>query len=144
VVTLYNATIGKIASRRALLEGQPSIVGGGAAPAASAQQAVDAAETIVQQPQSGPEQKAQAAQAYINQGKAYYAVEDYTRALQAYNDALRLYSELPQDSNDIRQAIAVALAGRARSLQKLGREWEAELQRACEYNPGVAEECPQQ
>jgi tetratricopeptide (TPR) repeat protein len=147
IEAIYTEVLNQVAARRALLlnEAQPAGAPAAGSPdtGSSAAQAVESGDIIANAPQFTPEQKAQA---YINNGKAYYAVDDYRRAAQAYREALEIYSGLQTaDSESVRQETAVALAGYARSLQKLGdREWLRWLTQACALDPGVAAECSSQ
>jgi hypothetical protein len=137
---IYYTTLSQVASQ-ALGNAPPSGVAPGVlAPGSPADQAVQAGNVIAQEAQYSPEQKAQAA---INSARAYYAVGDYRSAVAAYDDALSIYNELlPAKSESISEEIAVALVGRARSLQKLGSSrWEQDLRLACQYDSSVAEEC---
>jgi tetratricopeptide (TPR) repeat protein len=145
IETMYYAAVSHVAAQNALEEPSRSGVAPGPSPGSSAQQAVDAADAIVQQPLISPEQKAQAARANIDKGNAYYAVHDYESAANSYDAALMLYQQLSEaDSADLHQEIAVALAGRARSLEQLGSPtWRQDLMRACEFDRAVAPECSQ-
>jgi tetratricopeptide (TPR) repeat protein len=146
IEAIYIETVNQMAARRALLlnESQPAgaPVAGSTDTNSSAAQAVQAGDTIASEPQYTPVQKAEA---YINKGKAYYAIGDYGRAAQAYKDALDIYSGLQKtDSESVRQGTAVALTGYARSLQKLGnRDWVRVLAQACALDHSVAIECAQ-
>jgi hypothetical protein len=147
IEAIYTETLNQVAARRAVLlnESQPPTLGVPPPAVGSAAQAVEAGDAIANAPQYSPEQKAQA---YVNNGRAYYAVDDYRSAAQAYKDALDIYLGLLQtnpESESLRQATAVALTGYARSLQKLGdHDWARWLAQACALDASVAPECPQQ
>jgi tetratricopeptide (TPR) repeat protein len=110
------------------------------APSNSADQAVSAGNVIANEPQYTTEEKAQGA---LNSAIALYNSGDYLRAVEQYDRALSIYNQLlPTTSEDVRKGIAVALVGRARSLQKLGsNQWEQDLRLACQYDLSVAVEC---
>jgi tetratricopeptide (TPR) repeat protein len=135
--TIYYTTLSQSASRRALEEPAPGAAPGAAS--SSADQAVHAGDVIVQDQQFSADQKAQAS---INQGQAYYAVHKYKEAAQAYDQALQIYRQMPEDSEEARQGIAVALAGRARAYQMLGDpRWSQDLDEACSYSSSIAPDC---
>jgi tetratricopeptide (TPR) repeat protein len=136
--TIYYTTLSQSASRRALEEPAPINAAPGSS-GSSADQAVHAGDVIAQDPQFSADQKAQA---YINQGQAYYAVRKYTQAAQAYDQALQIYRQMPEDSEEAREGIAVALAGRARAYQMLGDpRWDHDLTEACSYSSSIAPDC---
>jgi tetratricopeptide (TPR) repeat protein len=137
---IYYTTLSQVAAQAADEQATGATPPGALAPGSAAAQAVQAGDVIAQEEQYSPEQKAQAA---LNSAKAYYKVGDYRGAVAAYDEALSIYNQLsPAKSESIRQEIAVALAGRARSLQKLGSsQWEQDLELACQYDSSVAEEC---
>jgi hypothetical protein len=147
IEAIYTEMLNQVAARRALLlnESQPAGAPAVGSPETgnSAAQAVESGDFIANAPQYTPEQKAQA---YVNNGRAYYAVGDYRSAAQAYRAALDIYSGLQaSDSESVRQETAVALAGYARSLQKLGdSDWGRWLAQACAFDPSVAVECSNQ
>jgi tetratricopeptide (TPR) repeat protein len=136
---IYYTTLNQVATQAS---GAPdSAAAPGGLPAnSSADQAVSAGNVIASEPQYSPEQKAQAA---INNATVYYNAGDYRSAVAAYDSALAIYNQLlPTKSESIREGVAVALVGRARSLQKLGSsQWQQDLSLACQYDPSVAVEC---
>ncbi|MFL5803088.1 MAG: hypothetical protein ACJ8CR_15290 [Roseiflexaceae bacterium] len=138
ISTIYYTTLSQIASQQALDEPSSGSPLAGPAVGGSAAQAVQAGDVIVQDPQFSPDQKAQA---YINQGKAYYGAHEYELAVQAYTQAVQIYRQMP-DSEDVREGLGVALAGRARAYQRLGNtKWGQDLREACAYDLRVAPEC---
>jgi tetratricopeptide (TPR) repeat protein len=145
IEAIYTEMLNQVAARRVVLLNESQPAGTGAPPPAmgSVAQAVEAGDTIANEPQYSPEQKAQA---YINKGSTYYAIKDYRSAAREYRVAVDIYEGLQgTDSEAVRQGRAVALAGYARSLQKLGdRDWVRLLAQACAFDPSVASECSNQ
>jgi tetratricopeptide (TPR) repeat protein len=145
IEAIYTEMLNQVAARRVVLLNESQPAGTGAPPPAmgSVAQAVEAGDTIANEPQYSPEQKAQA---YINKGSTYYAIKDYRSAAREYREAVDIYEGLQgTDSEAVRQGRAVALAGYARSLQKLGdRDWVRLLAQACAFDPSVASECSNQ
>ena len=106
----------------------------------SAASSLEAGQRVIDDPATTTAAKAQA---YANQGRAFYAVGDYNAAFQAYSQALNLYTQLPEGETRT-QAEAVALYNRYKAIRDSGSDgWRADLAAACKRVADVGPDCGQ-
>jgi tetratricopeptide (TPR) repeat protein len=137
---IYFTTLSQSAARYAALQSTAGTAQPGPPVYNGLDQVINAGRVIAASPDYSMSQRAQA---LINEGKAYYAVGDYNKAIEAYTKAIRLY-ETMASSQERDEGLTVALVGRARaykaSQQDNNQMWD-DLREACTYAPNVVPEC---